>query len=429
MNRSLSLATILYISMLFSCTDVQRDNPYDSGGTNYKGYDSSDSIVSSSSAISIVSSSSFSPSSSSELLSSSSLVPSSPSELLSSSSVPSSSSAPSSSSNAPLTSFNMIAFIYDTDKSVNPSFEEYQVDGIDGTGIVKNMVKKYLNPTGKIECDQCTAGNGTSGGFRSPDLFAAAFKDYAKGDKSAKNVKLCYEMPLKLTESGYFEFDSDLMKNHSGVLVGGFFPEVLDNQMIGEASVVPGAADYSDCPACRTKREADSFVPLDATKVNPWCFNHGFATINVTGETMASCGAAYGAGDFINGDKPVVWDWGKRPNVALWGGTAATKREANQHFCFESHAEFTYTPDQEFLFRGDDDIWVYINNKLVIDLGGSHLAAPGAVMLDTLGLGEGNLYPIDIFFCDRRTTMSNVRISTNISLTQTAVQKGNCGDR
>jgi len=90
----------------------------------------------------------------------------------------------------------------------------------------------------------------------------------------------------------------------------------------------------------------------------------------------------------------------------------------NGFFCFESHTSFVYDPEQTFVFRGDDDIWVYINNKLVIDLGGTHLAAPGKVRLDTLGLIDGKEYPIDIFFCDRRSTMSNVRINTNMYVAQ-----------
>ncbi|MDR2581874.1 MAG: hypothetical protein LBC75_00150 [Fibromonadaceae bacterium] len=80
MNRIFSWAAMLCIAMLFSCTEVQRDNPWDEHGTNYKGSSSSDKPSSSSSAR--VSSSSSKPSSSSYAA------------VLSSSSTPSSSSSP-----------------------------------------------------------------------------------------------------------------------------------------------------------------------------------------------------------------------------------------------------------------------------------------------------------------------------------------------
>ena len=105
---------------------------------------------------------------------------------------------------------------------------------------------------------------------------------------------------------------------------------------------------------------------------------------------------------------------------------AGSSTGRNQHFCFESHANFRYKHGLKFSFRGDDDIWVFINDMLAVDLGGTHLAAPGYVIVDDflkakgVTLNVGDSYPIDIFFCDRRTTMSNVRIKTNMFIQQTS---------
>jgi fibro-slime domain-containing protein/RHS repeat-associated protein len=91
-------------------------------------------------------------------------------------------------------------------------------------------------------------------------------------------------------------------------------------------------------------------------------------------------------------------------------------RVHNYHFTLELHTNFTYRGGEVFQFTGDDDIWVFINNRLVVDLGGVHGAASGSVNLDTLGLTPGNAYAFDFFFAERHTTESNFRLTTSIGL-------------
>jgi len=90
----------------------------------------------------------------------------------------------------------------------------------------------------------------------------------------------------------------------------------------------------------------------------------------------------------------------------------------NYSFTTEIHVKFTYAASQKFTFRGDDDLWIFVNNKLALDVGGQHQALEGTIDFDlqasALGIVVGQTYPMDIFHAERQTTESNFRIETNI---------------
>ena len=117
-------------------------------------------------------------------------------------------------------------------------------------------------------------------------------------------------------------------------------------------------------------------------------------------------------GNFGTGDKEYVCPY------------EAGEPEHNYHFAMKAHCEFYYDKDAnlEFNFRGDDDVYLFINNKLALDIGGAHQSLEGSVKLndiaDKLGLEDGELYSFDFFYMERHTTVSNIRIQTNMTLLQ-----------
>jgi fibro-slime domain-containing protein len=110
--------------------------------------------------------------------------------------------------------------------------------------------------------------------------------------------------------------------------------------------------------------------------------------------------------------------------------------EQNFHFTSEVRYWFEFEGDEVLEFRGDDDVWVFINNKLAVDIGGVHGALDGSIDLgdptavEDLGLGieVGGTYEVVVFQAERHTTRSSYKLTLRNFLVERSSCESTCGD-
>ena len=347
-------------------------------------------------------------------------------------------------------------------------------------GVTQGMVESTLaiDPETKKKRMKLTSKGKKCFGAQADEAFAAMFTS-----TPGVNETYCYDMTFKQTSDGEFEFDSDTYQSPGAPAVGGFYPAEetpADYMMMSDRLPAAENKRKAEGPVffCPDYNNVNSATPEGLRTIHPTegvpvsdliCNGPGwnggidcehifaggseFNDVAVAAEIQKKLGVTYvgdGWGWSCSLMGPLGWTYYKEGTEIVVGtmieknkivndkgetalganprwtsGTSdsyvLTTGGRNQHFCFESHANFRFKKGLKFSFRGDDDIWVFIDNKLAVDIGGLHLAAPGYVDLDAF-MGsyaiQDELYDIDIYFCDRRTQMSNIHIKTNMFIEQ-----------
>jgi len=129
----------------------------------------------------------------------------------------------------------------------------------------------------------------------------------------------------------------------------------------------------------------------------------------------------------------------------------------NYHFTTEMRSWFAFKGGEQLAFYGDDDLWVFINGRRVLDLGGIHSKVNGNFTLnangnattcvenappptpttppnlrcgpaDALNLVVGNIYEIAIFHAERHVTASNFQLTLTGFNSAPSVCTPICGD-
>jgi fibro-slime domain-containing protein len=334
-------------------------------------------------------------------------------------------------------------------------------------GVTSSMVEPTLDPETKKM--KLTEKGKTCFGSQADEAFAALFKATPNVNES-----YCFYLPLSKNIYGKFSFDSDAYQSEGTKVLGGLYP--------AEQSPKDSYMTSERLPAAENKRQAEGPVYFCSDSFNNPQKPKGLRTIDSTEKVPVvnlicngpgwdkgvDCEKAFVKGSELdlenspNGfgkkvsetfginwmgdgwgwscpsEAPIGWPmyidnteqrsmsqsgsprWFSSEKVENSDGVVLTNAGRNQHFCLETHATFKYRKGLNFSIMGNDDIWVFIDNKLAVDVGGSHMPAPGYVDLDKFltNAKQGESYEIDIYYCNRRTPKTSFQITTNMYLEQ-----------
>ncbi|MHC4709808.1 MAG: fibro-slime domain-containing protein, partial [Planctomycetota bacterium] len=90
----------------------------------------------------------------------------------------------------------------------------------------------------------------------------------------------------------------------------------------------------------------------------------------------------------------------------------------NNFFTYAVEMQFEYEAcaGQFVEYRGSDDAWVYVDGKLAMDRNGIAAAIEQVAELDRLGLVDGEIYTLQLFYAHRQDREAILRLRTNIPI-------------
>jgi fibro-slime domain-containing protein len=145
------------------------------------------------------------------------------------------------------------------------------------------------------------------------------------------------------------------------------------------------------------------------------------------------------------------------PEEVYGGGWKEDPSKTPRNFLFTSEVTYWFKYETgstaTLAFNGDDDVWVYLNRRLAVDLGGLHVPLEGVMTISdtgialdmpdpsdnkkvihttktlaSFGLEDGGVYEIKVFHAERKPTGSSFKLTLSGFNTSRSDCSSVCGD-
>jgi fibro-slime domain-containing protein len=206
---------------------------------------------------------------------------------------------------------------------------------------------------------------------------------------------------IDITIRDFHQDHPDFQNYVSGLTTG-----MVGNTLVGGVPVFIGPNDNSVGAVNNSTTFASWYADCDNTTPSSTCVAQYNDTVDATVDTDTG-ELSYNSASFF-------------PLDAITGtsGDGDTNDAHNYFFTVQIDLDLIYDPllTNTFSFTGDDDVWVFINDELVLDLGGVHGASTAGFNMNTVATDQmitaGDIYSFSFFFAERHFTQSNVNITS-----------------
>ncbi len=224
---------------------------------------------------------------------------------------------------------------------------------------------------------------------------------------AADIIQVPFEFTVRDFRMGHPDFDN---KGISGLQLG-----LVENSLADGVPVFTGTGE--EVNGLGHKASGDIY---NATTFSSWFSDCNNLTPELTCideynvGVLASLDIDTGVVSYINNS---FFPLDSLTNASIWDSAGGSN---DHNYFFTAHLsldlEYNASNGNDFSFKGDDDVWVFINDELVMDLGGIHGAVTGDFDMDDIaidqGINEGDIYSFDFFFAERHHTQSNIMVTS-----------------